>query len=215
MRRISTYLIMSAVASFVGKIFLNGDDATHSSLINRIREKKTTGPKPKSKTKNVTASVQKLRAKASQSRRESSSSPDNDDDDVVVPKPKRTTWKKKVADSVPTSGSKRKRSATPQKRTKWNNQTRAEWNKQNLKRRARSQGGQTRKRGKWDVASRKRKAPSPQGMEWESLNGKRSRIDDVMDTSQNLDTQMRGQKRGRRGSVSSDDDHTAKRVRNI
>ena len=200
MRRISKHLIMSAVASFVGKIFLNGDDATHSSLINRIRERKTTGPKPKSKTKNVTASVQKLRAKASQTRRERNTSPDNDDGDgdVVVPKPKQTTWKK-VADSLPTLGSKRKRSATPQKRSTWDNQTRAQWNKQNLKRRAKSQGGQTRERGKWDAVSRNRKSPSTQGMEWESLNGKKSRIDNVTDPSQNLDTQMRGQKRGRRG----------------
>jgi len=178
---------MSAVASFVGKIFLNGDDAIHSSLINRIR--KTTGPKPKSKTKNGAASVQRLRAKESQTGRERSTSPD-DDGDNVAPKPKRIAWKKKVSNSLPASGSKRKRNAISQKRTKWDNQTRAEWNKQNLKRRVKSQGGQTRKRGKWDGVSRKRKATSPQ--EWESLNGKRCRIDDVTDPTQSLDSQMRG-----------------------
>ena len=140
---------MSAVASFVGKIFLNGIDVTHSPLLNQIREKKATGSKP---TK---------RQKTSQTRYKRYTSPDDDDDD---PKP---TWKKT--------------SATSQKRAKWDNQSRAQWNSQNLNRRATTQDGQTRKRGKWNAVSRKRKATSPQKLEWESLDGKRSKIKDVND----------------------------------
>ena len=143
---------MSAVASFVVKILLNGNDFTNSSLLNQKREKKPTGSKP-TKGKIVTDSVQTLRAKANTQRQTrkagSSSSPDDDDDDD--PKP---TWKKKVADSLPNSGQKR----TSEKRTKWDNKTGAQWNSQNLKRRATSHGGQTRKRGKWNSVSRKRNA---------------------------------------------------------
>jgi len=66
-------------------------------------------------------------------------------------------------------------------------QTRAQWISQNLKRRTTSQGGQTRKRGIWNAVSRKRRATSPQGLEWESLDGKRSKINDVNDRSHPTD----------------------------
>jgi len=76
---------MSAVASFVGKIFLNGNDVTHSSLLNQIQEKKATCSKPTKRKKNVKDSVQTLRAKAntqSQTRKARRSlSPDDDEDD--------------------------------------------------------------------------------------------------------------------------------------
>ena len=91
MKRISNRLIVSAVASFVGKIFLDGDDVTQSSLINQIR--KATGP-------NVTESLQKLRAKVnsqSQTRKGRSTLPDDGGDDVHKPK---GTTRKKVVDSL-------------------------------------------------------------------------------------------------------------------
>ena len=105
---------MSALASFVGKIFLNGDYVTESSLIKHERGRKSTGPKPKwtereTKRKNVTESLQTLRAKMNRQiqthkgRRRRGTSPDDGGDDAH--KPKRTNWKN-VADSFHNLGRK-------------------------------------------------------------------------------------------------------------